>query len=128
MQANYFKEFGANPILQKQLNEKYRINKKDVFACLTSSGDIRHGVSGHDLILKLRSKQNASIVDIIIKKIEEKGIENINSLLQSYILLFMNRIFLAQQRKYELIVYHFLEKFYTSSIAIRKNDNFQHRL
>ncbi len=40
--------------------------------------------------------------------------------MQSYIHMFLNRLFVTQQRKYELIVYHFLEKYYSSRIAITK--------
>ena len=36
--------------------------------------------------------------------------------------MFMNRLFIAQQRKYELVIYYFLEKYYTSAIATEKND------
>ena len=30
----------------------------------------------------------------------------------------MNRLFIGNQRKYELVVYHFLKKYYTSQLAI----------
>ena len=41
-------------------------------------------------------------------------------LLPSYIHMFLNRMLLANQRKHELVLYHFLNKYYDSQLAISK--------
>jgi hypothetical protein len=41
-------------------------------------------------------------------------------LLPSYIHMFLNRILLTGQRKHELVLYHFLSKYYDSQLAIQK--------
>jgi len=42
-------------------------------------------------------------------------------LLPSYLYMFLNRIFLANQRLHELVVYHYLSKHYKSVAARQKN-------
>ena len=119
LQTSYFREFGSKPETLKKLNEKYRNYQKDIFSYLNPRNDIANSFFNMTFILKTRSKQNKPI----IIDIKEKLIENGNSngylkLLPSYIHMFMNRLYISQQRKYELVIYHFLEKYYTSQIAI----------
>jgi len=119
MQSGYFKEFGAKPELQKQLNTKYREFQKDIFSFLIPRNDMKNGFFDPGSLLKRRSKDNAAIIESIFAKLEpENRKQRLFELLPSYIHMFMNRLFIAQQRKYELVIYHFLDKYYASIIAI----------
>jgi len=66
-----------------------------------------------------RSVQNKPHVDFILAELKNADNEVFFELLSNYIHMNLNRLFITQQKKYELIVYHFLERYYLSQIAIR---------
>jgi class I lanthipeptide synthase len=121
MQATFFKEFGADPFLQKQLNEKYRERQADIFSHMNRAADEQNGIGEAAGIFRTRSEMNRSVIENIFSGLHPaKKRERLFLLLHSLVHLFMNRLFVAQQRKYELVGYHFLEKYYTSQIALVK--------
>ena len=119
LQVSFFKEFGADPILQKQLNEKYRERQESIFSHLDDKNDGLNGIEEAVDIFKSRSRMNLPIIAIMYSACNpaEKQ-ERVWRILPDLIHVSMNRLFIAQQRKYELVVYHFLQKYYTSQIAI----------
>lgn len=113
LQNNFFEEFGASLYLQRQLNSKYRDFQKDIFSFLNPKNDIANGIFDFVFALKQRSKQNRDTIESLSCKIS--GNKNrILELLKSYLHMSVNRFFNAQQRKHELVIYHFLDKFYSS--------------
>lgn len=121
MQAGYYQEFGASPYLQKQLNEKYRKYQKDIFAHMDPDNDIANEIDEAVAVFDIRSEMNAPIISNILYKIEGNRMERLTEVLPSFVHMFMNRLYIAQQRKYELVVYHFLEKYYSSLLARQKS-------
>jgi thiopeptide-type bacteriocin biosynthesis protein len=121
LQENFFKEFGAHPALQKQLNDRYRKHQQFFISHLDPEKDREHEINEAATIFTIRSEMNKPVVEEIRNHLNETmQADKISDLLSSYIHMFMNRMFIAQQRKYELVVYHFLERYYTSRIAIAK--------
>ncbi|HEY0176078.1 MAG TPA: lantibiotic dehydratase C-terminal domain-containing protein [Pedobacter sp.] len=45
----------------------------------------------------------------------------VRKLMPSYLHMFLNRIFIANQRMHELVVYHHMAKYYASVIARKKH-------
>ncbi len=124
IQLGFFKEFGAQPHLQKQLNEKYRAYQKEIFSHMDKEKDRENDIVEAVQIFEERS--------IMIKKLIQEHCDSLNDVdrkskynywLPSYIHMFMNRLYIAQQRKYELVIYHFLEKYYSSRIALQNQSN-----
>ena len=121
VQSGFFQEFGAGPILQKQLNEKYRKHQQDIFSHMIPDNDIANGIDEAVAVFEIRSEMNAPVIAAIKAKLHQQNKMNrLAELLTNYVHMFMNRLFIAQQRKHELVVYHFLEKYYTSQLAIQK--------
>ena len=50
-------------------------------------------------------------------------LQQVNRLMSSYLHMFINRMFVSNQRKVELVVYDYLLKYYESKIAREKNKN-----
>ncbi len=122
MQESFFKEFGGSPVLQKQLNEKYRKHQPDIFSHLIPDNDLTNEIDEAVAVFEIRSEMNEDIIKAIKIKLEVRdNADMLDELLPSYMHMFINRLFIAQQRKYELVVYHFLEKYYASRLAIGKN-------
>lgn len=139
LQTSFFKEFGADPILQKQLNEKYRERQEDIFSHLNPSEDLKNEIEEAVGLFKSRSRMNHPVIEALFSRTDpsepcrpsepsgscdSSGPSDLQrrvlQLLPALIHMSMNRLFIAQQRKYELVVYHFLEKYYTSQLAILK--------
>ncbi|RYE55785.1 MAG: hypothetical protein EOP48_09430, partial [Sphingobacteriales bacterium] len=120
LQKSFFAEFGGHPQLTRQLNSKYRSYQSRIFSHLNPGDDTENGIDEAVEILRQRSAMNTPICETITRTlgIEDEG--QLSSLLNSYIHMFVNRIFIVQQRKYELVIYHFLERYYTSLQAIQK--------
>ncbi len=119
LQKGFTEEFGGPKLLNKQLNDKYRRYQKNIESFLNEEEDEQNEITDVIDIFKMRSTMNRNIAEEIIRlSAEESG--NANQywdLLSSYIHMYLNRLFVAKQRKHELIIYHFLEKYYTSKVA-----------
>jgi thiopeptide-type bacteriocin biosynthesis protein len=123
LQSGFLKEFGGHTYLQKQLNDKYRKHQKFITGHMNPALDEAHEIEEATGIFRTRSEMNAPVVERILGEIEKlEDIQHLFNLLSSYIHMYMNRLFIAQQRKYELLVYHFLERYYTSQIAKTKKE------
>jgi len=121
LQAGFFREFGAHATLQKQLNDRYRKHQSFFTSHFDPDKDEEHEIEEAVAIFTMRSEMNHPVVKRVLsylKDVQEQ--ERIFDLLGSYIHMFMNRLYIAQQRKYELVAYHFLDRYYTSKIAIAR--------
>lgn len=104
----FFQEFGGSQDLQTQLNSKYRQEMRQLSSFLDPAQDRENGIEG---LFDERST--------LIRALIPTGIDA-DYLLPSYIHMFLNRILLTGQRKHELVLYHFLSKYYDSQLAIQK--------
>jgi len=120
LQTGYLKEFGDSALLKKQLNEKYRNHQSDIFSHLDIQKDAINEIEDAVSVFKIRSEMNEAVIMAILEKINNNHGQLVG-LLASYIHMFVNRLYIAQQRKYELVVYYFLERYYTSQVAIQKS-------
>jgi thiopeptide-type bacteriocin biosynthesis protein len=123
LQTSFFREFGGSLLLQKQLNEKYRKYQKDIFTHLNQCDDEKNEITEAVEMFAKRSCKNKTVIESILTKIGMDNKEMLFRLLPSYMHMFINRLFVSQQRRYELLVYHFLEKYYTSKFAISEKEN-----
>jgi thiopeptide-type bacteriocin biosynthesis protein len=119
LQAAFFSEWGGNPVLSKQLNDKYRKYRMSISYLLRGKDEKDSPYYGAAQIFRVRSRMNAPLIRELCASMQsDSGREDfLMKLLSSYLHMFMNRMFIAQQRKYELVMYHFLEKHYGSMIA-----------
>ncbi|WP_343673956.1 lantibiotic dehydratase [Chitinophaga sp.] len=108
IREGFFQEFGGSQDLQTQLNGKYRQEMRQLNSFLDPRQDGENGIEG------LFDERSAFIRGIIPSDIAA------DYLLPSYIHMFLNRILLTGQRKHELVLYHFLSKYYDSQLAIQK--------
>lgn len=118
IQTSFFREFGAHPSLQKQLNDKYRSYQKMMFSHLDTAQDEANEIEEAIQFFAERSVSIKESVMCIIDKVENE--QKLFDLLASYVHMYLNRMFVSEQRKYELVLYHFLEKYYNSQLALKK--------
>jgi lantibiotic biosynthesis protein len=113
---SFFNEFGGSLDLNRTLSDKYRSHRKLIEIALIAALENETAFNLNN-IFKNRSKYIIAIIDEIKTSGGDKKIEE---LAVSYIHMTLNRLFLAQPRKHELIIYDFLERFYKSRIAMQK--------
>jgi len=120
-QAACFKEFGGSPALQKLLNERYRKHQRFIAEHMDPKKDVTNEIDEAAEVFHIRSEMNHGVVRELYPLLEGLGkTDRIGDWLGSYNHMFINRLFSGQQRKYELVVYHFLEKYFVSGMAIAK--------
>lgn len=116
LQEGFFQEFGGQDVLKKQLNDRFRKYRKFIESHMEPANDIENEIEEAVEIFRVRSINNASVINKILVQLEQTDNPKdiLTDLLSSYIHMYMNRLFIAKQRKYELVSYHFLERFYHS--------------
>ena len=113
LQRQFFAEHHGDAALLLQLNNKYREHTRLIAGILSGN------VNGHTLfadvekILETRAAANREIFSKL------PGIQTsvAASLLPHYLHMFLNRMFTANARLHELVIYHYLMKYYTSQVA-----------
>jgi len=120
--GSFFKEFNGSTQLQKQLNDKYRSQRQFIDTHINPENDIINGIDEAASIFKERSLSNRRLVAAIQSKQGNKGLSHaaISNLMANIIHMYMNRLYLNKQRYFELVIYHFLERYYKSELAIAK--------
>ena len=118
MADNYKKEFGfTNHPPKKQLDEKFRIFRKDIAnVLLWENGSVKP-------LDTINARKQA--ISPIAKKLMEMGGSgafeiSLDSLLMSVIHMTMNRWFRSKSRLHELVIYDFMARHYTNHIAKEK--------
>ena len=115
--SNAFKsEFGFDEYNSKQFNEKYRANKATIELILNNA-IIDENYSRLVKIVNQRSFRMRPVIKNIQQIIQFKRL-NIRNYAGDYIHMTMNRLFRTDNRIYELIIYDFMRRYYTSQIAI----------
>ncbi|MFY7936060.1 MAG: lantibiotic dehydratase [Flavobacterium sp.] len=101
MQKSFVEEFGDTTELKKKLNEKYRNQSIDFTNNEFPFVDLDN------------------IAPQILQRVSEQY--KLYSLLSSYIHMLVNRLFISNNRIYELLTYHFLLKTYTKNYHLKKS-------
>ncbi|MDG1573287.1 thiopeptide-type bacteriocin biosynthesis protein [Robiginitalea sp. M366] len=121
MNQSFLTEFGDNRRLRKQLGNKFRVERDRLteFINLESSSDQKT----HAVIKAIKTR-NESIGRLLETSrsfsFNEMSQNRLFSLLRAYIHMTMNRLFISENRKYELVCYDLLTRHYKSEIARMK--------
>ncbi|QIK61410.1 hypothetical protein G7050_16790 [Dysgonomonas sp. HDW5A] len=121
--GNSFKtEFGFNKYNSKQFNIKYRTNKSKIHLCFENSMS-DPVLSDLNVFIEDKSHKLNDIVQKIYTKSKEKLTidEIITNIIPSYLHMMLNRLFISRNRIFELVLYDFMYRYYTSEIARNKN-------
>ena len=106
-------------------SEIYKL-RHDISTQMDKIQDEKNGILEVILILSERSRMNSQTINLIISKQNDLKYEKfIAKIIKDFIHMSLNRLFLDRQRKYELVVYTFLERYYSSMAKIAKNNSIQ---
>jgi class I lanthipeptide synthase len=123
LDKNYSAEFKIGSEQRKKIYERFA-NHKPIIDRLMSDdwkedGDLSNAIN----IFKVDGIDYRSTIDEILsaQSVKENP-KQLEQLLTSYLHMFVNRLFMGNQRKVELILYEYLWKIYESRLAREKND------
>lgn len=118
LSSSFKNEFIQLKNLNQGLNDKYRLYRKDIESMIDKKSD--YSLLYNILENKKRSLKNVSDYIISLKKKNnlEVDFDELNS---SYIHMMMNRIFSTENRKFEMVCYDFLSRYYKSKIAYQNS-------
>ncbi|MCX6212985.1 lantibiotic dehydratase [Spirosoma sp.] len=126
LQAGFFAEFNGTERFKHSLNEQYRKKRAVITAILQPD------ITDPDLQIAIdcfvtRERQLACIANQLKGELFDSQV-SLDFLLPSYMHMFLNRMFLAKQRLHELVIYHFLAKYYESMLAQLQKASRSHQL
>ncbi|MBO9732521.1 MAG: lantibiotic dehydratase [Chitinophaga sp.] len=113
LQQGFYEEFGGGKPLLLQLNNKYRDDMREISSILDPAQDAANNLEEAVSFFATRSQQIKAHLPTLTPAQRD-------DLLGSYIHMFLNRMLLSNQRKHELVLYHFLSRYYESMLAIAK--------
>lgn len=121
---SFSQEFGIGASEQKKISERFGNNKQLIQKIMNDELDTEEDL--HKAINVFCIDSNG-YQDAIHKILSASSVVNdgqqINKLLGSYLHMFINRMFVSNQRKIELVIYDYLLKYYESKIARDKKKN-----
>lgn len=109
---SFGKEFGITEFTIKQFSDKYRSTKDRISKFI--HGDDEKSSELYSIISE-RSEKAKDLIKAFRERCQDK--KRLDEIMQSLIHMTMNRIFVAQQRKHEVVLYGFLERYYRSEVA-----------
>ena len=116
LSLSFFHEFNGDAGLTHQLNDKYRAVSRELAGFLDPAQDTAYTEDAVAVFAERGVALAAAFGALPTEQAEAAQL-----LLPSYLHMFLNRIFLANQRLHELVVYHYLSKHYKSVTARQKN-------
>lgn len=124
LQAGFRAEFNVSKELAKQLNDKYRAERKMIDETMNLHLEGDHAFTQFFHLLKRKQQMDAPFIEQIIAISNKEELQvNIYDLLGSYIHMLMNRLFTSKNRLHEMVCYDFLYRYYKSKIAKMRNQS-----
>jgi thiopeptide-type bacteriocin biosynthesis protein len=124
LKTGFAYEFGMSRFLKKQLDDKYRGLRKKIDDFLGEKLEQNLELTPLLQLIKEREAGFLPIAKQLRLKEKKQSLERpLDDLMASYIHMFMNRLFRSQNRKYELVIYDFVYRTYTSQNARLKFQN-----
>lgn len=116
MDRSYKIEFGFNEFNVKQLNQMYREYSCDLEEVL----DGKKTDKGYEKLYHILTLRSKALRMVVTQLVEADKMKEISMLLSSYIHMMLIRLFRSKNRLYELVIYNFMNRLYTSKIARMK--------
>ncbi len=122
LKDGFIREHGGSKELKLQLDNKFRNVRKQVEDILNIDSDASSEILPLIELLEWKKEQLEPLAEKIIELKNTNQLQiGLNDLLGSYIHMTLNRVFMARQRTYELVVYDLLYRYYKSLAGREKS-------
>lgn len=111
----FYHEFEVDKDMKRYLDTKFRDNRE----LISSSIDSRGSSLGEHLhaLIQRRFDRLREIVPTLVADLQSEGTIPVESLIDSLVHMLVNKIMGSRQRFYEMVIYHFMTKYYRSEVA-----------
>ncbi|WP_143310576.1 lantibiotic dehydratase [Chitinophaga vietnamensis] len=116
LRESFITEFGGAKLQHKALNDKYRKHQQEIQSFMQAADDEKNEITEAIEMFQARSAVTAPLAEKIQSLCRDEN--RYRDIVASHLHMFLNRIFVAKQRKHELVIYFFLEKYYLSQLAM----------
>jgi thiopeptide-type bacteriocin biosynthesis protein len=121
LKTSFSNEFISSKSVKKQLDERYRAERKKIENIIVSTPAKGSENSTMYEILAAHEKNIKEIaLKILIFEKEGKLEIQLGDLISSYIHMLMNRLFKSKNRTHEMVCYDFLYRYYKSVVAMER--------
>ena len=118
MSLNFRNEFDPSRVLGKQLNIKYRVERKKIDAFMEFKNGDNFEYKTIIALIEQKEQYINPIVNGILELKKNNNLQvDLNILISSYIHMLMNRLFRSKNRLNEMVCYDYLYRYYKSIYA-----------
>lgn len=122
LKNGFLTEHGGSKELKLQLDTKFRNVRKEVEGILNRELDATREILPLIELLEWKKEQLEPLTEKLIELKNNNQLQiSLNELIASYIHMMLNRVFMARQRTYELVVYDLLYRYYKSLAGREKS-------
>ncbi|OQP61145.1 hypothetical protein A3860_05350 [Niastella vici] len=120
LKNDFLKEFSVDKPGLLQLDQRYRMESKQIQRFLDERFDHDNGIESLVAVFRERGERNKSIMENLCGHNGEKGSINLHYLAASHVHMTLNRLLVAEHRKQEMVLYYLLWRYYESRLGFIK--------
>ncbi|WP_425236829.1 thiopeptide-type bacteriocin biosynthesis protein [Ulvibacterium sp.] len=121
LKTGFGNEFGMSRPLKKQLDSKYREERKKIEEFMIFDVADKPDYAPILDVIDIKEKEVGPIASQILNYLKQGTMEiRLDDLMASYLHMHMNRLFKSKNRLHEMVCYDFLHRYYKSMIARKK--------
>lgn len=122
LQHSFSREFKIEPPAQRKIAERFYVNKILIHQLLGDEAVAdEFMLKGIDVFNNISNEYKTTIDNILNADLIGQHINLLNKIMPSYLHMFVNRMFVSNHRKIELVLYSHLLKYYESQMAKKKH-------
>jgi thiopeptide-type bacteriocin biosynthesis protein len=118
LHQSFSREFNISTPQRRKLSERFSTNKKIVQMVMSdewsTDENLKHAIT---VFINQDEGYKNAISNVLSASSVKNNPQQVNNLMSSYLHMFINRMFVGNQRKVELVIYDYLLKYYESKIA-----------
>ncbi|HEX7846425.1 MAG TPA: thiopeptide-type bacteriocin biosynthesis protein, partial [Chitinophagaceae bacterium] len=123
MNKNFSEEFKIGSVERKKISERFADHKPVINILMSNDWMKDENLEKAIIIFKNHDKCYENTVSEILNAFSVKdNKERLGQLMASYLHMFINRVFVSNQRKTELVIYEYLWKYYDSKLIREKQE------
>lgn len=122
LHEGFSSEFNISGPQQKKISERFSNNKKLIQQLMGPLWEEDENLKQAIKVFKITDPHYFQAIEAVLSaRSINHDMSKVNGLMASYLHMFINRMFISNQRKVELVIYDYLLKVYETKIAIEKN-------
>ena len=121
LDKSFGEEFNIKSAEQKKISERFSTHKHLVQSVMNGIAKEDQDLGKAISVFEVENKIYKKCIEEILNAFSIiREVENLNRIMPAFLHMFINRLFVSNQRKTELVIYDYLFSYYESKIARKK--------